>query len=366
MTQNLTENDILGFNASQLSIFDETPASVSGGNPNIYHPKAALAKSDDGIYRSTIRVIYNPFDFRNSILEQQSYAIHDSNGWLTLTSSLTVGDKNCPIFKGWKSCHYSKDPKIKKQEEYFDKRFGRYVTIQVVEDSNQPELQGKYMIWKMPKFIWEQLTAKMNPSPESKKSSIPVMDFLFGRPIYLEVTPGPDDKAHPERKQRETSYSTSEIASDEVVSCTNPDGSPLLDSDQQSILDTYVEEMTKRVWKERDPVKRATALAEINAEENTKNLRSLYRDVIEKIKSFCPNIEDEVGYKPWSDADKARVDAWLKIVLAGGDPTVDPGMTPAAVPPTTASQSPTPQQTAAAPQTTAADTSSDDNEDLPF
>lgn len=359
MTQNLTENDILGFDASQLSIFDETPAQQSGGNMNIYHPKPALSKSEDSVYRATIRLIYNPFDLRNSILEQQSYAIHDANGWLTLTSSLTKGDKNCPIFKAWKQCHYSKDSAIQAQAKYFDKRFGRYVTIQVIEDSNQPELQGKYMIWKMPKFIWEQVTSKMNPSPESKKPSIPIMDFLFGRPIYLEVTPGPDDKAHPERRTRETSYSTSEIASDEILSCTNPDGSPLLTPEQQTILDTYVNEMTTRVWKERDPEKRKVAQNEINAEDNTKQLRSLYRDVIEKIKTFCPNIEEEVGYKEWTDDEKARVDAWIKLVLAGQDPSLDPGIVPNATP-TVTQPAATP---AAQPTATATDA---DNGDLPF
>ena len=42
-----------------------------------------------------------------------------------------------------------------------------------------------------------------------KKAAIPVMDFLYGRAIELEVTPGPDDPRAPERKTRETSYSTS-------------------------------------------------------------------------------------------------------------------------------------------------------------
>ena len=38
------------------------------------------------------------------------------------------------------------------------------------------------------------------------------------------------------------------------------------------------------------------------------------------VKSVCPNIEEELSYKPWSDTVKARVDRWIKIVLAGNDP----------------------------------------------
>ena len=32
----------------------------------------------------------------------------------------------------------------------FNKRQAKYVTVQVMEDKNHPELEGKFMIWKMP------------------------------------------------------------------------------------------------------------------------------------------------------------------------------------------------------------------------
>ena len=320
------ENDILGFDPQQLSILNETPATSSFDN-NIYHARPAESKSDDGIYRAQIKVIYNPFDLTHSVLEQQSYALQDANGFFSVVSSLTNNDKNCPIFKAWKQCRYSEDPKLQLQSNseaaggrgLFDKRYSRYVTIQVIEDNNHPELNGRYMFWKMPKAIWESISGKMAPSAESKRPSIPIMDFLFGRAIDLEVTPGPDDKAHPERKTREISYSTSEIT-DDVVSCTNPDGSPLLDDEQQAILDQYVEVMTKNVWKQKDPEKRAEALKEINADENTIKLRALYRDIIEKIKTFCPNLTEELGYKEWKPEVTARVNAWINTVLSGADP----------------------------------------------
>ena len=115
----------------------------------------------------------------------------------------------------------------------FDKRYARYALIQVIEDNNQPELVGKYLFWKLPKAIWETINAKMAPSPESKKASIPVMDFLFGRAIDLEVTPGPDDPKQPLRKTREITY-TGEFTED-IVSCVNPDKSPLLNDEEQEI-----------------------------------------------------------------------------------------------------------------------------------
>lgn len=362
---NSVENDILGFDPSQLTVYQEQPQQTSGGNPNIYHPKPALSKAEDGVYRSQIKVIYNPWDLRNSILEQQSYALQDSNGFFSVVSSLTNNDKNCPVFKAWKQCHFSKDENMQKQaltkdkggRGLFDKRYARYALIQVIEDNNQPDLVGKYMFWKLPKAIWETINAKMAPSPESKKASIPVMDFLFGRAIDLEVTPGPDDPKAPERKTREISYNTSELT-DDVVSCTNPDGSPLLDDDQQAILDQYVEEMTKKVWKQKDPDLRATALAEINAEENTKKLRELYHGVIEKIKSFCPNLIEELGYHEWSPEVTARVNAWINVVLAGNDPT-NP------LPSTTTTTAPS-AAPSAAPSDTTESTPTAGSDDLPF
>lgn len=365
------ENDILGFDPSQLSILNETP-STSNFDSNIYHARPAESKSEDGIYRAQIKVIYNAFDLKHSVLEQQAYALQDANGFFTVVSSLTNNDKNCPIFKAWKQCRYSDDPKLTIQSTaenqggrgLFDKRYSRYVTIQVIEDNNHPELNGRYMFWKMPKAIWETISGKMAPSAESKRPSIPVMDFLFGRAIDLEVTPGPDDKAHPERKTREISYSTSEIT-DDVVSCTNPDGSPLLDDEQQAILDAYVEAMSKNVWRQKDPEKRAAALQEINADENTIKLRALYKDVIEKIKTFCPNLTQELGYKEWTPEVTARVNAWINTVLTGADPR-KPVAAPAGTPNST--------NAPAAPAPTATPTESVDpgmaspgtGDDLPF
>ena len=320
-------NDILGFDPSQLNVFNQEESKVNNFNSNIYKPKPSLSKSEDQVYRSTIKVIYSPQQLRASVLERQSYGLKDADGWFEVVSSLTNGDTNCPIFKAWKKCHYSKDEKLQRQSKseaeggraLFDKRFARYVTIQVLEDNNQPELVGRYMLWKMPKFIWDAINSRMNPSKESKKAAIPVMDFLYGRAIELEVTPGPDDPRAPERRTRETSYSTSEISED-IVSCTNPDGSSLLTTEEQDILDKYVEQMSKNVWKQRDPQLREEAYAEISKSELASELRKIYTRVLEQIKTFCPDLNEELGYKPWSPEVTERVQHWIDIVLAGNVP----------------------------------------------
>ena len=78
--------------------------------------------------------------------------------------------------------------------------------------------------------------------------------------------------------------------------------------------------MTTGVWKEKDPEKRKANELTIKQNDNTKKLGEIYRRVIEEIKGFCPDLETELGYKPWSPEEVERVNAWIKIVLSGNDP----------------------------------------------
>lgn len=344
----MEEMDILGFDPSQLNVFATNDNSSSSNvNRNLYVARPAESKSEDGVYRALIKVIYSPQNLKNSIVEVQSYTMQDENGYFSAPSSLMVGDKKCPIFTAWKKCHYSEPGSVlwkqqaKKEDggnALFDKRFARYVPIQVLDDKNHPELNGKYMLWKLPTSIYDMIQKKQNPAPESGKCPVPVMDFLFGYAIELEVYPGPDDVKNPLRKTREISYSGE--FTDDPVSCTNPDGSPLLDDDEQEVLDKYIKSM-KKVWKEKDASKRAEMLAEINADPNTKALRKIYSAVLENIKEFCPDVNEEFGYKPWDEALTKRVQNWINVVLSGNDPGVNNAPAAAATANTPVEEAPT-------------------------
>lgn len=322
----MTENDILGFDPQSLTVSNENETPKSAGNPLIYKTRPADSISEDKHYRATIKVVYNPFNPKLSVLEQQSYSLEDENGFFSVVSSLTINDTSCPIFKAWKKCHYAdKGSTLWKQAakedeggfELFDKRFARYCVIQVLEDKNQPNLVGKFLFWKLPKSIYDLIMNKMNPSKESNKAPIPVMDYLFGRSIEIEVTPGPGNPGD-ERYNRETKY-IGELSED-PVSCINPDGSPLLNDDEQEILDTYIKGM-KKVWKEKDPEERANMKKEIDSDENTKELSKFYNNkILPLIKSVCPNLVEELSYQPWSDEIKTRVQNWIDIVLKGNNP----------------------------------------------
>lgn len=317
------EFDVLGFNPADLTVFKEQ--TETQGPSNIYRPRPKDSKSDDGIYRSTIKVIYNPYDRNDSIAEIQTYNMSDANGFFSVVSSLTNNDKSCPIFKAWSKYRFSNDPaeqKIALSEAkggpgYFDKRYSYWSIIQVMEDDNNPDLVGKYLLWKMPKVICDMIKARMKPS-DPKKSSIPVMDYMFGRAIELEITPGPDDPKAPERKTREISYSTSTL-SDETSCVTEPDGTSMLTDAEQDVLDKYVMAMNK-VWKSKSQDERNTLMAAINTDPNTLKLREIYTRVMDKVKEYAPNLREEVGYHPWDAKTTERVEAYLKVIAEGKNP----------------------------------------------
>ena len=125
--------------------------------------------------------------------------------------------------------------------------------------------------------------------------------------------------------------------------------------DEQDVLDTYVKAMNK-IWKNKSPEERAKMLAEVNADPNTAALRKIYAKVLENIKSFCPDLNKELGYKEWTPEVKARVNAWINIVLAGNDPVV-PVVTDAAN---------TVSTTEVSTVTTMETPDADNNDDLPF
>ena len=355
------ELDILGFDPSQLSVFS-TNQNDSNVNQNIYKTKPAESKSEDHVYRSKIKVIYSPQNIKNSVLEVQGYALEDENGFFSVNSSLTVGDKSCPIFNAWKKCRYADEGSVlwlqqaKKPQgkELFTKTFARYVTIQVLEDKNHPELEGKYMFFKLPKSIWDMIDKKQNPSKESGNCPVPVMDFLFGYAIKLEVNPGPDDKNNPQRKTREITYHGE--FTKHPVSCLNPDKSPLLSSAEQKVLDKYIDAM-EEIWDEEDVNKRNKMTEEVNADPNTAELRKIYRRVLDEIKTFCPDVNEEFGFKPWDDALAKRVKNWIDIVLSGNTPKT---ATPDAV-----KNEDTPSTATVEPEEEVPVTK-DDDDDLPF
>ena len=322
--------ELMGFNPSDLTVFQEGNQEKDY-NKNIYktNPVSTKVASEDGHYRSTIRIIYNPFDVKRSIVNQCQYVLRDENGMFFVNSALADGDRNCPIFKGWKKLHFSGDPeKDEFAKKMFEKNESMWVLVQVIEDKNKPEEEGKLKVMKLPRTIYNKLQAKMNPSAESKKSAVALMDYLLGPVLEMDVVPGPDDPKQPSRKMREINYDLCDFGTD-----PNPivkvDGTPLFNDDELETIDAYATaktNMEKARTEEKRNAFKQEALGMVD------DMKKLYKKALDYLKDNAPDLVAECGYTPWSDEVTKRVENWLNAVLDMRDPANSDGSTPADAP----------------------------------
>lgn len=308
-------DDVMGFNPADLTVFNEPEATDF--NQNVYKTNPKDSKSEDGHYRSKIRIIYNPLDIKQSIVKQATYAMKDSEGFFMVKSKLGNGDRECPIFKSWKKLWFSGDETKKNwAKEMYDKSESQWCLVQIIEDLNKPEQTGQIKVMKLPKAIYVKLEALMNPAAESKKTPVPVMDYIFGPALEMDVTPGPDDPQHPERKQREIKYDLCAFETDPTP-VINVDGSNFFTDEELELIDAY---STARadLAKAKTDKKRNEAQAVLT--ENQAAVRELYVKVIAYLKEHAIDLVKECTYQPWDEATEKRVQNWIDIVATMNDP----------------------------------------------
>ena len=308
-------DEIMGFNPNALEVFQEK--SSTNYNENIYKTNPKDSKSEDGHYRSKLRIIYNPFDVKKSIVQQAVYAMYDQDGFFMVKSKLGEGDKDCPIFKSWKKLWFSGDDSKKEwARQMYDKSESLWVLVQILEDDNKPELVGKIKVMKLPKAIFAKMSNKMNPSVESKKAPVPVMDYLIGLPLEMDVVPGPDDPKNPERKQREISYDICEFDND-YAPIIKVDGTPLFDESELETIEAFVSAKSD-LAKAKNEAKKAEKQKAVEALYEP--IKVLYSKAMTYLKENAINLVDECGYKEWDEALKSRVESWINTVAAMQDP----------------------------------------------
>jgi hypothetical protein len=346
-------DSVMGFNPADLSVFKEE-AKVDY-NQNIYKTNPKDSKSEDGNYRSRIRVIYNPNDIKQSIVKQVTYAMKDQDGFFMVKSKLGNDDKECPLFKSWKKLRYAKKPSqtdpsklvedVEKKDwanQMYEKTESQWCLVQIQEDANRPELVGQIKAMKLPKAILTKMTALMNPAPETKKTPVPVMDYIFGRVLEMDVAPGPDDPTQPSRKQREISYDLCAFEADPTP-VIKVDGTPFFTDDELELIDLY-NTAKNDLLKAKTEKKKADAQAILT--ENTDKVRELYGKVVAYLKENTIDLVKECTYQPWDEATEKRVQNWIDVVATMRDPE-------------TASVEETPTETQATPAPAAPTSASD-------
>ena len=308
-------DDVMGFNPNDLTIFN-APETTSTNN-TVYRTNPKDSKAEDGHYRSKLRVIYNPNDIKQSIVKQATYAMNDQDGFFMVKSALANGDRNCPIFKAWKKLWFSGDETKKAwARQMFDKSESQWVLVQVIEDENRPEMVGQIKVMKLPKAIYVKLEALMNPSPESKKTPVPVMDYIFGRVLEMDVTPGPDDPQHPERKNREIKYDLCSFETDPTP-VIKVDGTPFFTDEELELIETY-NNARNDLAKAKTEKKKQEAQQILT--DNQAAIRELYVKVIAYLKENSLDLVKECGYQPWTPEVTTRVNNWIETVLTLQDP----------------------------------------------
>ena len=308
-------DDVMGFNPTDLSVFKET--EKTDFNQNVYKPNPKDSKSEDGNYRSLIRVIYNPLDIKQSIVKQATYAMNDQDGFFMVKSKLGNGDKECPIFKSWKKLWFSGDENKKEwAKKMYEKTESQWVLVQIIEDTNRPELTGQIKVMKLPKAIFTKMSALMNPAPETKKTPVPVMDYIFGRVLEMDVAPGPDDPANPSRKQREISYDLCAFGGDPTP-VIKVDGTPFFTDEELELIEAY-NSARNDLAKAKTEKKKQEAQTVIT--ENTDKVRELYGKVIAYLKENTIDLVKECTYQPWDEATEKRVQNWIDVVATLHDP----------------------------------------------
>ncbi len=325
-----TVDEMLGFNPADLDIFQKQ--TTTNTNQNVYKTNpVTLSKSEDGHYHSKVKIIYNPFNMKQSIVHSATYAMNDENGFFMVDSKLAMGDKTCPIFTAWKKLWFAMKPdptnpsqripdedKKNWAKHMFDKNEANWVLIQILEDENQPELVGQFKVWKLPKSIYEKLEAKMHPSNDSKKAPQPIMDYVFGPALEIDATPGPDDKNAPERKSREISYSLCDFEAD-ATPIIKIDGSPLFEDDEMETIEEYIS-LRNAYNKAKTEKAKNEKQAEIDKMKDT--VRQLWMKAIDYVKENALDLNEECGYHAWDEATTARVNSWITRVLNMEDPTI--------------------------------------------
>lgn len=310
-------DSVMDFDPSSLDVFQE-PVKVSY-DQNVYKTNPVNSKSDDGHYRSKLRVVYNPHNVKRSIVDQVNYAMKDQYGFFMVKSKLASGDRSCPIFTSWKALWFSGDETKKEwARKMYDKTESRWVLVQILEDNNQPELVGQFKAMKLPKAIFDKMTAKMNPSPESKKTPVAIMDYLIGLPLEMDVEPGPDDPANPSRKQREIKYTLCEFEAD-YAPIIKVDGTPLFTDEELELIDSY-NTAKQEIAKNKSKAKVEAAQKSIH--DNTDAIKALYQKALDYMKENSFDLEEECAYKEWDEATTERVNKWIETVAAMQDPAL--------------------------------------------
>ena len=155
---------------SNLDIFNldaeafVTKTAQQGGGKDLEFYKPYPEDGKDGVYKSLIRFVPNPVDPSKSKVHKYYVYLNDpvSGDGFSVDCPSTVGKKSIlkDLFWKLKNSHSAADQELSKK---FARKEDFYSLIQIVQDKNKPELEGKIMIFKFGKKLNDMIEAQLQP-----------------------------------------------------------------------------------------------------------------------------------------------------------------------------------------------------------
>jgi hypothetical protein len=170
------------FNLDADSLVTKT-ASNKTGDLEFYKPYPEDGK--DGVYKSLIRFIPNPVDPAKSKIHKYYVYLNDpiSGNSFSADCPSTVGKKSIlkDLFWKLKNSHSAADQELSKK---FSRKEDYYALVQIVQDKNKTENEGKIMIFKFGKKLNDLIEAQLQPEYGDKCNPF---DLFEGREFAVHV-----------------------------------------------------------------------------------------------------------------------------------------------------------------------------------
>jgi hypothetical protein len=168
------------------SLFSPQVDMGGASNKNTEEYQVGADKGKGGVYQAVIRFVpwyKNPTE---SISEKWV-------SWLVDPVTQKGRFVDCPSSIGKTSILQDMFWKLKKSEsiqeqkkaEIFSRRHNFATLIQVIKDENQPELEGKLLVYRFGKKLWEKVNAEMKPVIGEPHNPF---DLLAGKAFALIIT----------------------------------------------------------------------------------------------------------------------------------------------------------------------------------
>lgn len=175
----MAEFDIFNLGVEDIETHDRPTTS----NDVMYKPSADQGK--DGTYKALVRFVPNPSNPRQSLIRKYVHWLTDASGNGKLVDSpSTAGDK-CPIADVFFKLRNSDSAVDRKMSEKLKRREQYYALIKVIKDPQNPDFEGKYMIFKFGYKIKEKIDEELKPTFGEPTQ---VFDLFAGKNFELIIT----------------------------------------------------------------------------------------------------------------------------------------------------------------------------------